>query len=113
MSDPKPMTEQFLVDGGKLKKIIQIWLDEGDCGDETHNTLCQIRDELLEDKEIRVPIQHPDRIRGMVGFFEDPKRANFTAFGIELADLLRFILGEGPEEGQNTWTEKDFGLEGE
>ena len=56
----------------------------------------------------RVPILHPEKIRAMIGWFEERGLSNDPGLltDKETADLLRFILGQE----QETWKPEDFGL---
>ena len=97
MSDPKPTTEQFLVDTKKLRDLIEE-LVETEEPDERE--IVPVDPLLARLSSCRVPLLHPDKIRGMIEWFSD------SAFDQTYTDLLRFILGEK----QDTWTAEDFGL---
>ena len=106
----------MLVDGEKLQKHLQGWLDEGDCDDETYNTICQIKDELLVDKDFEVPIQTPSRIEAAIRILRN-RSISFIYSDHDLANILAYAYGlpqrKDEKFGVSIWTDKDFGLEEE
>ena len=89
--------KQFLVDGGKLKEKI----------DDLEEYRGMISADTVLDfiEYCRLPIQHPDRIEAAIRYFNSATAPLRTH---ETIDLLRYVLGQE----QETWSDKDFGLEG-
>lgn len=103
--------EVGLIDGKIMDEVLTLMLP--DCSGDELTTVIAIRDDMLRGGEFNVDIQPPARIEAAIRFFE--KRGKRFPQGYTRckhhADLLRWALTG--EKGQETWKDKELGLEEE